>query len=174
MEIQVNNKNYPLIRSAVIFLKIILAIIILLFSAGIILGSYLTIKSGDSPHQAEFIRGTVPNSLPDGFYAGTSDLPVGSWIGKRFDAQNQTGVNIFKENGQEVARYSFKMSVVESIRDQGLKVIRIDYNLPNNPLWLRPAIDEIVQITPGKLLGKADYRYSSNNAFTIGYFQQSK
>jgi hypothetical protein len=59
----------------------------------------------------------------------------------------------------------------KGLRDKEKEVLKLNYNLPQNPFFLRPVMDEIVEVEPGKYLGKVHYRLWSNFAVTLGYFE---
>lgn len=120
--------------------------------------------------QQLFAQGTA-EPFPDGFYVGTSpSFSVGDWKGKRFDGQMKTGVNIVGEG----ERFPFRMYVTKGVRDAELPVIKIDYDLPENPWYLRWfAFDEIVRLDDGRYLGKIQLVFLGK-PFTIGYFWQVK
>lgn len=152
-------------------LKIIAIIILILIALAIIIGIIITAKTESAAEQAQFIKGTLPDPLPDGFWPGETKLSKGSWQGKKFNAAAKTGVNVFGADHKE--RAPFTMSTGPAIGDKNLQVLKIDYNRPGNPWYLRPALDEVVQVSPGKLLGKIYYRLPGVSV-AIGFFNQSK
>lgn len=97
------------------------------------------------------------------------------WKGKTFDAAAAEGRNVFSSRGRFVARllwpryrgiapfkpgldtaFRFVTSAGESAVHQGLQVLRIDYDLPNNPAWpIRRVLDELVRVDEGLYLGQA-------------------
>ncbi len=145
---------------------------ILLFLLCIIIGVLLfaTFRTQMSSNQKIFLGGKVPLQSPDGLYRGSA-VHTFSWLGKRFDAKNSGGINIFRNSdGTEGERYPFKTYIASGIRDTNLQVIKIDYNLPENPFWLRMVLDEIVETAPGKYVGKLHLRITSGTSFALGYF----
>ncbi len=153
-----------------ILLKIILGLIVLALVAGIV----LTIRTQTSTYQKQFLAGTLPANLPDGFYKGSADFPVFTWKGKRFDATGKTGVNVFASGASTADKYPLTLGTAEGIRDTKLGVVTLDYNRPENPFWLRPVLDEMVEIAPGTFLGKIHYRLIPFFPFSIGYFKMTK
>lgn len=148
---------------------IILGIILLVVLLGLLYGTLVTWRVEHASQQAEFRAGTLPTDLPDGPYDGTSpDLERGSWHGKSFERSKSSGLN--RIGGEE--KYPFTMSFGNGLRDP-IKVITIDYNLPENPWWLRLVTDEIVQTSPNHFLGKVHVRILSLT-FTVGYFELQK
>ncbi len=134
----------------------------------------LTYRTQKSADQALFLLGKVPNPLPDGLFKGTAEY-TGSWIGKNFNASTTEGINLFKNaNGTVTEKYPFKTSIGKGIRDTNLDVIKIDYNIPNNPFWLRSVLDEMVEVAPGKYLGKVHLRLGTLFSVAIGYFRLEK
>lgn len=105
--------------------------------------------------QKQFLGGTLPNPLPDGPYQGSVPSYTVSWQGKKFDAANHSGINLFKaENGKLNEKYSFKTYTGTGLKDKTVSVFKIDYDIPGNPFWLRWILDEIVEVAPGVYLGK--------------------
>lgn len=148
---------------------IILGIVLLVVLLGMLYGTFVTWRVEHASQQAEFRAGTLPIELPDGAYDGTSpDLERRSWHGKSFDRAKSSGLNRI---GNE-EKYPFVMSFGSGLRDP-IKVIAIDYNLPENPWWLRLVTDEIVQTSPNQFLGKVHVRILGLT-FSIGYFELQK
>ena len=169
------------------FLKIVVAIIVVL----IVLGVLRTWQLERSANQKVFAGGTVPNPLPNGLYNGTVPGHTVSWLGKKFfatgesasggDASEGTGINVFTpldmklSNGVTTTeKYPFKTYIGKGAHDGALDVIKIDYNIAGNPLWLRPILDEIVEISPGHYLGKLQLRIIPGYPFTLTYFELTK
>ena len=70
--------------------------------------------------------------------------------------------------------YPFKTYFGPGLRDHGVETMKIDYQLPTVPFYARPILDEIVEVSPGKYLGKIHYRLIPGFPFTIGYFWLEK
>jgi len=141
---------------------------------GIFLGLVRTRKIQTSDNQKRFLAGVVPNPAPDGFFKGSTTEYKGSWQGKEFDATHSWGSNVFKENGELKKRFPFKTYVGKGLADRNLDVLKIDYNIRENPLWLRLILDEIVEVKPGKYLGKLHLRLFLFLPFSLGYFTLEK
>ncbi|MBA2485351.1 MAG: hypothetical protein H0V35_04495 [Nitrospira sp.] len=94
-----------------------------------------------------------------------------SWKGKKLQAKDQAGINLFAGEKGDEERYPFKTDHTKGLRDPDLDVLRIDYDLSGNPFWLRPITDEIVEVEKGKYLGKVHLRILPNYPFTMGYFR---
>ncbi|MDB5237074.1 MAG: uncharacterized protein JWL88_176 [Parcubacteria group bacterium] len=153
----------------VTFLKIILVLIAIIF-AGLLIRTQQLLWTSD---QSQFSSGSIAN-IPDGLYAGTVVGPAVSWKGKKFDSASGTGINIFAEpNGADTQKYPFAFSVGRGLYDP-IQVIRVDYDLPANPLWLRPVLDEVVEVAPDEYLGKLQLRIVPHYPFTITYFRLKK
>ena len=126
-------------------------------------------------NQALFTKGTVPDAKPDGFFNGTVVGIKASWIGKKFDAEKSTGINVFNNNkGERVDKYPFATTIDNGLLDKNLKVIKIIYDIPGNPFWLRCITDEIVQIAPNEYLGKIIIKIIPSYPFALGYFKLKK
>lgn len=82
----------------------------------------------------------------DGFYKGTLRNMKSNWLGKTFFALQSSGINNYKENGKIVQKYPFKTYIEKN-------VLKLDYNLPQNPWWLRLIIDELVEVERDKFDG---------------------
>jgi len=144
--------------------KIFLLLLVLIFSALLIRTSQLLWTD----EQSQFTRGTV-TVLPDGLYTGTVAGPSFSWKGKWFDRSGHTGINIFAGANGDMEKYPFTESVGSGVHDD-ISVIRIDYNVSQNPWWLRPVLDEVVEVAPGAYLGKLQLRIIPGYPFTLTYF----
>ena len=100
------------------------------------------------------------------------------WRGKIFDAANGEGWNVFDARGRWVARllwprydallhgapvapgldraFRFVTSMGDSALSPGVSVLRIDYDLNENPAWpVRRMLDEVVEVDMDVLLGQA-------------------
>ncbi len=117
----------------------------------------------------EFANGKVPSPLPNGFYKGSVSFKT-SWQGKKFNAKNSTGINLI--NDQE--KYPFKTYIGKGIADRNLDVLKIDYNIPQNPWYLRFILDEIVETSPGHYLGKVHIKLFPSLGLTLGFFRLEK
>ena len=103
------------------------------------------------------------------------------WLGKRFDAEAASGENVFDMSAyragerltpaayrawwpEDVSSYRalrFTTAVAAGRLDPGVEVLRIDYDLPENPPLLRRVVDELVAVQPGVYLGQAILRRGS-------------
>lgn len=151
-----------------IFFFIVL-LILLVLAAGYLRTFFLEM----TPEQRQFSSGKVPDALPDGLHRGSAKGYSGSWQGKKFDREAKKGINLFK-NGDKVAeKYPFKTEVSKGVKDDK-DVIKIDYNIPENPFYLRLILDEIVEVKPDEYLGKLHLRVVPGMPFTLAYFSLTK
>lgn len=155
-------------------MKLIFLFVLLLIGSIVGFGYYRTWQMQNSHLQQEFIKGTVPIEGPEGFYAGTANFPTGPWRGKKFDSEKNTGVNVIHTIAGETDRFSFKTETGKGIQDKDLEIIKIDYNIPSNSWPVRLVLDEIVEVTPDKFLGKMHVRIPYLPPFTLVYFRLKK
>lgn len=112
------------------------------------------------------------------------------WLGKTFDPARQSGDNIFTKASYPLARYfnpfyrgfvpdrpysyrgfGFRTYVAPGLFDADLSVLKIDYNLRENPpLTVRRVLDELVQISDDLFLGKAHVRWWWGTWQTVAFF----
>jgi hypothetical protein len=134
--------------------------------------TFRTIKTQTSPIQKVFLNGSVPKELPSGLFKGQVPGREFSWQGKKFNS-NGRGINLFK-NGEDIKEnYPFKFYKAQGLQDKK-QVIRIDYNLSENPLWLRFIVDEIVEVKKDKYLGKLHVKLFPGLVASLGYFELEK
>ncbi len=158
---------------------IILAVMLFKFFLGVVLVALVlawlrTLQMHKEPNQIDFSNGSVPNPLPEGFYHGTAGFNT-SWIGKKFDAAKATGINVLRQkNGTEIEKYSFKTHAGNGLFDKTVFVLKIDYNIPENPFWIRWILDEMVQVAPNHYLGKMQLRIIPGLPFSLLYFELKK
>lgn len=152
--------------------KKIIAILLGAFLLFIVLAFFQTYRVSKSPYQEQFTKGTAV--LAEGFYPGNADFYTASWQGKTFDSHNQVGINNFGTGQEATKKYPFTTSLGKGLKDQDLNVVKIDYNNGQNPFWLSPILDEIVQVAPNQYLGKIHYRLIPGLPFTLGYFKLEK
>jgi hypothetical protein len=130
-----------------------------------------TILVERDPQQQIFVTGHLPSPLPNGFYRGSSSIVPKVWIGKTFNLEKMIGINNF--NGG-IEHYPFTFYASQSLKDKQLQVIKIDYNQPQNPWWVRFIVDEVVATdTPSGYLGKINLRFAGLT-FSVGYFTLTK
>jgi hypothetical protein len=136
--------------------------------------AYLTHRTAHDPRQAIFAGGSIPDPLPNGAYRGA--LPgyeqlAPEWYGKRFDAAACTGSNLVRGADDHITETAPYLTYQDrSHQAPGHPVLRVDYNVPENPFWLRVCSDELVQLEPGHLLGKAYIRLIPGLPFAMLFF----
>ncbi len=156
------------------FLLILILIILLVVVILVVFGVYRTYVTQTNQDQQQFLKGRIPDKKPDGLHKGTADGYRGSWKGKKFDSKHSTGINVLEEKGKQAERYPFKTYVGKGIHDKELNVIKIDYNISQNPLWLRLILDEIVEVQPNKYLGKLTLNIIPHMPFALAFFRLEK
>ena len=118
------------------------------------------------------------------------------WRGKTFDSAQKRGENIFTKDSYLLARlfnpfyrgfhpdttetyrgFAFQTYTAPGLMDTGRTVLKIDYDLPENPsLTVRRVLDELVQLDEGLYLGKAHLRWWSpvKKWQTVAFFSLQK
>lgn len=129
--------------------------------------AFRTYLNENSDTQKQFALGQMPNPLPDGEYNGKVEGYRGAWKGKKFNREEQKGINLF---GDE-EKYPFTMYQASDSRDPNRSVLAIDYDVSENPWWLRFLLDEVVETKPGHYQGKIIIRWIFGSTFTLGYFE---
>lgn len=111
------------------------------------------------------------------------------WQGKSFDPGAGTGVNRFANTAgnraalkalfpryvperigaEAIEAFPFETRVAPGELDPGVAVLKIDYDFEPNPRLIRRVLDELVEVAPGRYLGKVLLRY--RGAFRpVGFF----
>jgi hypothetical protein len=155
-----------------------------------------------------FRLGTLPEPMLDGRFEGVAVTPTTiavtdpvlralssywmPWLGKRFDAETQTGDNVMLPSARLLSKlfwpryrfrsmgdglytaFRFRTYAGAGALDQERRVLKIDYDWDENPsLLIRDILDELVQVVPDIYLGKALLRRCgpmSPNWRLAGYF----
>ncbi|MBS1796014.1 MAG: hypothetical protein JSS81_19340 [Acidobacteria bacterium] len=174
---------------------------ILLIIAAVIAGwlafwTLVSFLNNRSANHRRFLTGSIPADAPDGFYAGAAhiffDRPT-PWLGKSFAAADRLGFNIFRPAGGSLLRvlfpfyrkfgiaddgralaFYFRTRTDDGLKDPGLKVVKLDYDAPENPFPIRIILDEIVECAPGEYLGKIHLKVFPGFYSTIGFFGLKK
>jgi hypothetical protein len=116
------------------------------------------------------------------------------WQGKRFVYSEGNGDNTFRSssvplirlvwpgykrlvrNGNRTCRaLAFRTYAGTALGFPQVKVMRLDYDLPENPMWwlpVRRVVDELVQLDDGYYLGRAHLRHGTGWRL-VGYFALS-
>lgn len=150
----------------------ILALILIALGIAILIGIWRTWKIQTNPLQGQFLKGKVPQNL-SGFYKGAVAGLNTNWQGKKFDSRRSAGINIFKETEGNRERFPFKTYSGKGLQDN-MEVLKIDYSDNKDPWWLRFILDELVETSPGKYLGKVHIQILPGFGFTMGYFKLEK
>ncbi len=154
-----------------LFLKFLLSFVLILF----IFAIFWTWRVQKDQRNMLFMSGTVPAPAPDGLHQGIFLGHHTSWRGKKFDAANLRGINLFDDKkGGQVEKYPFKTYIAKGLQEKTKDVMKIDYDVPENPFWLSFIQDEIVQIAPGSYLGKMHVKLIPGLPFTLLYFELKK
>jgi hypothetical protein len=119
------------------------------------------------------------------------------WLGKTFNPAQRSGDNIFTKNSYPLARFfnpvyrgffadgpdtyrgfAFRTYTAPGLVDLDRSVLKIDYNLRENPsLTVRRVLDELVQVTDNLYLGKAHVHWwwhPECDWQTVAYFTLSR
>jgi hypothetical protein len=173
--------------------------------------TFVSHNAGKERHQtistlyALFRLGHAPGVAPDGVLVGqlltpTLFAPLDAfgrfvarfylpWKGKRFNAADSTGRNVFTKSAPWVGRlfwplyndwkpyrpgyytgFKFGTYTGSGVRDTEVSTLKLDYDNPSNPrLLVRSVLDELVQITDGYYLGKAMLR-RPNGSYRLAAF----
>jgi hypothetical protein len=113
------------------------------------------------------------------------------WMGKAFDPQKEVGLNRFQPTrttslwlralfpthpkrhlGDRIEAFPFRNRVGPGALDPDVLVMKIDYDFEANPKLIRHILDELVQIAPGRYLGKILFRVGSRY-HRMGFFSLS-
>ncbi len=144
---------------------IIALLVILGALATLIIGATLRSNAANkAANNTIFLQGTMPEPLLDGLYNGNTAIRS-NWLGKRFYADKNRGLNRFSDG----ERYEFATGSAKSLSSNN-KVLKLDYNQPGNPWWLKLIVDEVSQVEPGKYQGKV-YIKVGPTFFTLTYFE---
>ena len=69
-----------------------------------------------------------------------------------------------------IRAFTFATRLAPSVVDPTRTVLRIDYDLDENPrFWIRDVVDELVEVAPGEYLGEAQVRLAGRWR-TAAYF----
>ncbi len=111
------------------------------------------------------------------------------WLGKRFSPSTGTGLNCFTpttatrvwlralfprhapeaNTPSRLEAFPFRTCVGPGKLDRDVSVLKIDYDFEANPTPIRHILDELVQIAPGRYMGKVLFR-SGTRYHRIGFF----
>jgi hypothetical protein len=131
----------------------------------------------DGAYTGRLLAITVPGPL--GWIARLWARLWMPWKGKRFLAESRLGENLItndaralvslvwpfyhhapREGCEHFRAFAFSVRLAHSVRNPRLAVMRIDYDLDENPrFWIRDIVDELVETAPGEYLGEAQVRW---------------
>lgn len=137
------------------------------------LGFFRTEQIQKGGNENLFKSGTLPKQALNGFYKGQAAI-MGLWRGKSFDSSDSSGINIIESFNKTTPIFPFKTYSGNGLLDPNLAVLKIDYNISSNPFWVKPVVDELVQIGPNQYLGKTIFRLVPGLPFGIMYFKLAK
>lgn len=152
---------------------VILTLILIIIAVVVVYAAFAFVSTAQvkrMPEQERFASGKFPDPLPNGDLAGSADNQ-GSWVGKSFDAASNSGINLFNDKGALARRLPFTTYKGNGLSDPDLEVLKIDYNTPENPFYVRFVLDEIVEVSPGRYLGKVYIRVLPFVPFAVQYFE---
>jgi hypothetical protein len=140
----------------------------------------------DGPLQGELLTLTVARPV-DAAVRGIASLYM-PWLGKSFDRDAQTGINLLKPSARTPTKvlwpsyqavremsdrlevFPFRTRIDTGAVDPALHVLKIDYDFSENPDFIiRRILDELVQIDEGLYLGKILFR-TKKAWHPIGFF----
>lgn len=156
-----------------LLIKLLGTSVVVLFVSLVFVLTFLHLRTQHSFLEQRFLTGHIPKPLPDGFYKGSFRAST-PWLGKTFNRNTQTGVNLFQSKSGKSKAYPFTMYIGKSNVDLGLDVLKIDYNVPANSFWVRHILDEVVEVSPNHYLGKVELRVLPNISLAIAYFELAK
>jgi hypothetical protein len=111
------------------------------------------------------------------------------WLGKTFSPGTGTGLNRFTptaptrlwlrtlfpghtpevDHADRLEAFAFRTRVSPGELDTTVTVLKIDYDFEANPALIRHILDELVQVAPGRYLGKVLFRLGGR-FHRIGFF----
>jgi len=146
----------------------------------------------NGPYRGELIALDLAPGLTQLFQSITAAwMP---WLGKTFSATEQRGDNIFTRDSYLLARifnpfyrgfiadgpatyrcFAFRTYTAPGLMDADCTVLKIDYDLKENPaLTVRQILDELVQMDGNLYLGKAHVRWWWGGWQTVAYFSLTR
>lgn len=117
------------------------------------------------------VRGTDKTPL-FGAIQLASKVSVFPWDGKSFKATNSkqgTGINRINLTLTQKQWFPFNTVIVPSVID-GKECIYLDYDLPENPWFIRKIRDELREVSSGLFLGPAMWKDKKGGAALILWF----
>lgn len=146
---------------------------------------------GSAPHNLiGFYKGElsvlVPDNLRETLGAIILEFYI-PWKGKYFRLEKQRGDNLLASSSEWLIRWKFGENLIgkkekgafhafpfKTSLQRGLvdrkKVLRLDYNLHNNPPQVRRVADELIQVGKNSYLGKAHIK-EGKRIRTVAFFR---
>lgn len=128
--------------------------------AGVPRGSVLAVAALDRGAPARVRRAVTASSM----------FP---WAGKNFETVNERhgkGINRINLLGRAAPTwFPFETVFADSAID-GKPCIKLDYDLPQNPFFIRAIVDELREAAPGLLFGPAQIRIGQRQPAPVLYF----
>lgn len=155
-------------------MRLVITIAAALVALPVAVGLYFTSRTARDPRQADFAAGRIPDPLPDGPYRGSVpgyESLAQAWKGKRFVMAAASGVNLVRAGDSLKEDFPFRTYVAKALDGSDREVFRVDYDVPTNPGWLRVCADELVEVAPGRLLGKSYIRLLPDRPFAMLFFE---
>lgn len=136
-----------------------------------------TVPTPDGRYEGELV-GVSTGLLSDPFFEWLTRI-YHPWRGKTFDAESQTGDNVFVDNAWSKATgklgwpdyrvrsddvpgtirvFPFRSYEAPGIEDSTITVLKLDYSVGKNPLPVKRMVDEVVELPGGFILGKVHMR----------------
>lgn len=140
-----------------------------------------------------FYKGTLVGLLPQNFFEFLALLLSKfyiPWKGKYFYADTKTGNNllpfsiqpvvavkygkesILKKDREGFHAFTFKTSSEKGL-ENNLQVLRLNYNISENPEFVREVVDELICVGSKEYLGKAYFK-KNESVRLIAYFRLQK
>lgn len=145
-------------------------------------------KPLDGRYRGEFLAADIAPGLTQ--YAGFVQNRFHPWLGKTFNPEQARGDNIF-DNGAgpwfkvlmpsyrgrrpdtttTFRAFNFRTYVAPGLLDPDVSVLKIDYDLPDNPAQtVRRVLDELVELADGYYLGRAYLRGRKGTWRRVAHF----
>jgi hypothetical protein len=131
----------------------------------------------DGRYDGELV-GLSTGLLSDPFFEWLTRIYL-PWRGKTFEAETETGDNVFVDNAWSKATgklgwpeyrvrsddvpgtirvFPFRSYAAPGIEEPAVQVLKLDYSGSRNPLPVRRIVDEVVELPGGYILGKVHMR----------------
>lgn len=138
-------------------------------------------------YQGEFLAVDILPGLTQ--YTDFVQTRFRPWRGKVFQAEEARGDNIFANNARPwftallltyrgarpdtaatFRAFDFRTYLAPGLLDPDITVLKIDYDLPQNPAPIRRVLDELVELADGYYLGRAYLRGRRGSWRRVAHF----